>query len=206
MITQSSDIEDNNEDIEALIKKEVPQSIKFITGSSKKMANLLDGLLQVSRIGSIVINFEKIDMNIKIQEILNSLQFEIDEAQINVTTLPLPQCMADSNMMDHIFTNLINNAIKYKNPSNKSIIKISGWITDGGAIYCVEDNGIGIAPEHQKVIFDLFHRLYPDDKAGGTGLGLTIVARIVERLSGKIWLESEPNKGSKFFIQLPKII
>ena len=73
------------------------------------------------------------------------------------------------------------------------------------SIYCVEDNGIGIAPEHQDNIFELFHRLDPADSAGGEGLGLTIITRILDRLNGSITVESELGKGSKFFVSLPAV-
>jgi signal transduction histidine kinase len=102
-----------------------------------------------------------------------------------------------------VFTNLISNAIKYRDPAKEGIIRISGKVESGMSIYGVEDNGIGIAPAHQKKVFEIFHRLNPDNSVSGEGLGLTIITRIMDRLGGKIWVESEPGKGSKFFIALP---
>jgi signal transduction histidine kinase len=82
------------------------------------------------------------------------------------------------------------------------VIQISAKIEDGQSVYCVEDNGAGIAMDHQGKIFEIFHRLEPEKK-GGEGLGLTIVRRILDRHNGKVWVESEPGKGSKFFVSLP---
>ena len=139
-----------------------------------------------------------------IDGILLSMEYQIQENDVTVTVDPLPDCIADTHMLDHVFTNLIGNAIKYSHPANKAEITISGKVEDDMSIYCVEDNGIGIAPAHQKKIFEIFHRLNPNDAVGGEGLGLTIVTRILDRLGGKIWLESKPDKGSKFFVALPK--
>jgi signal transduction histidine kinase len=108
-------------------------------------------------------------------------------------------------MLDHVLTNLISNAIKYLDPAKEGKIKISGKVEDGMSIYCVEDNGIGIAPGHQRKVFEIFHRLNPEGSVSGEGLGLTIVTRILDRLGGKIWLESEEGHGSKFFVSLPTV-
>jgi signal transduction histidine kinase len=106
-------------------------------------------------------------------------------------------------MIDQLFSNLVGNALKYLDTDRKSKIHISGTVDNDRSIYCVEDNGIGIEPNHQSKIFELFHRLNPDDSAGGDGLGLTIVTRILDRNKGSIWLESEKGKGSRFFVSLP---
>jgi signal transduction histidine kinase len=96
----------------------------------------------------------------------------------------------------------LDNALKYLDDSRPGMIHIYGKIDNGQSIYCVEDNGVGIASEHQNKIFEVFHRLEPDKKSG-EGLGLTIVRRILDRHNGKIWVESELGKGSKFFVSLP---
>jgi signal transduction histidine kinase len=142
-------------------------------------------------------------MNKTVREVLAAMEYQIKEKGIAVTVDSLVGCVGDKNMLDRVFINLIGNAIKYSDPAKKGEIKISGKVEDGMSIYCVEDNGIGIAPDHQENVFEIFHRLDPDDAAGGEGLGLTIVTRILDRLEGKIRLESEPDKGSKFFVSIP---
>jgi signal transduction histidine kinase len=194
---------DIREEVEAVIGEEMPQSLDFIMSGTKKIYNLLNGLLQISRIGETEIKNEVIDVNALLDDILKSVEYQIKENDIHITVDCLPACTGDKGMLDSVFSNLIGNAIKYSNLSANKEIHITGQIKERISIYCIEDNGIGIAPEHQKKIFEIFHRLDPDDDAGGEGLGLTIVVRILERLNGKIWLESEPGKGSSFFVALP---
>jgi signal transduction histidine kinase len=197
--------EGNRQQAKALLKESISESLGFITGSAKKMSSLLDGLLQISRVGTVEIKSESIGMNKTIGEILATMEHQIKENHITVTVEPLADCVADENMLDHVFTNLISNAIKYRDTAKECEMKISGSVEDGMSVYCVEDNGMGIAAGHQKKVFEIFHRLNPESDIEGEGLGLTIVTRVVDRMGGKIWLESEAGKGSKFFVALPTV-
>jgi len=96
----------------------------------------------------------------------------------------------------------VDNALKYLEPARSGQIRVSGRVEDGRTIYAVEDNGVGIAPEHQSRVFEIFHRLNPS-VGDGEGLGLTIAQRILERQNGKIWVESKADNGSTFFVSLP---
>ena len=169
------------------------------------MSSLLAGLLQVSRVGSKEVEIKPLDMNQTINNVRHSMEFQINEAGAELVIEELPDCLGDGDMINQVFSNLIGNALKYLDPERKGKISIHGHIADGNSIYCVEDNGIGIEPEHQRKIFELFHRLNPEDSAGGEGLGLTIITRILDRLNGSIRVESEPGKGSKFFVSLPTV-
>ncbi len=139
------------------------------------MAGLLDGLLQISRVGTVEINSESVDMNKTINEVLASMEYQIKENNIAVTLETLADCAGDPDMLNNVFSNLIGNAIKYRDPAKESEIRISGEAKDGMSIYCVADNGIGIAADHQSKVFEIFHRLNPSDDVDGEGLGLTIV-------------------------------
>jgi signal transduction histidine kinase len=203
LIMEQSEGADKSQEIEPLIKEDIPECLNFITRGAKKMASLLDGLLQISRIGTVEIHSESLEMDNIVREILASMEHQIKNNNVSVKVESLPRCIGDTHMLDHVFTNLISNAIKYRDPAKENEIRISGRVEDGMSIYSVEDNGIGIDPDYQKKVFEIFHRLNPEDSASGEGLGLTIVTRVMDRLGGKIWLESEPGKGSKFFIALP---
>jgi signal transduction histidine kinase len=96
----------------------------------------------------------------------------------------------------------MDNALKYRDPKRSPVINVSGAIEHGRAVYCVRDNGIGIAAAHQDKIFELFHRLDPS-RSRGDGLGLTIVRQILGRMEGEIRVESEPGTGSRFYVTLP---
>jgi PAS domain S-box-containing protein len=194
---------DKSWQIEPLIKEDIPQCLRFITSGAKKMSSLLDGLLQISRIGTVKIHSESLDIDRIVREVVDAMEHQKKVSNITVTVDSLPGCIGDTHMMDHVFTNLISNAIKYRDPEKEGIIRISGKVESGMSIYCVEDNGVGIAANHQKKVFEIFHRLNPEEDVKGEGLGLTIITRIMDRLNGKIWVESEAGKGSKFFIALP---
>ncbi|MDO8283096.1 MAG: PAS domain S-box protein [Thermodesulfovibrionia bacterium] len=188
------------EEISPLIK-ELPDSFRFISTSVVRMDALLNGLLQFSRAGKVELKKEDIDMNMLINEILDNLNHRLKDTGASLEVTDLPQCTGDREQIGRIFSNLIENAVKYLDPSRKGEIKVTGYVKDNSSIYCVEDNGIGIAVDHQKQIFHIFHQL--DPMKVGEGLGLAIVQRMVERHGGKVWLESEAGKGCRFFVALP---
>ena len=191
--------------IRILTEEEIPESIKFISKSAEKMGLLLDGLLQVSRVGSMEIRIRPLKMNEILHTICQSMEFQIKQKDVEVIMDPLPDCQSDVRLIDQLFSNLIGNAIKYLDPERKGKVHITGTVKNAQSIYSVEDNGIGIELQNHSKIFKLFHRLNPGDTAGGEGLGLTIVSRILNRIHGTIRVESEPGKGSKFIVSLPAV-
>lgn len=194
--------DDVKEKIESIMQEEIPEDLHYIHSSIAKMDALLNGLLRISRVGTATISMKRINMNKMISDVASSLEFQIKEAKVDLEISELPNCKGDWVQINQVCTNLVDNAIKYRNPNRPAIIKISGYTENGKSIYCVEDNGIGISRHHQDNIFEIFHRLNPNESMG-EGLGLTIVRRILDRHNGKIWVESKPGKGSKFYISLP---
>ncbi|MCK5564425.1 MAG: PAS domain S-box protein [Planctomycetes bacterium] len=186
-----------------LIDEEIPESLGFISAGTSKMKMLLDGLLQVSRVGSQEVDIDSLDMNKMVHDIADTFAFQIKEQDVSVTIEELPGCKGDEKLVNQVFSNIIGNAIKYFDPERKGSINITGRCDNSECIYCVEDNGIGIHKNHQGKVFELFHRLNPDDATDSQGLGLTITKRALDRNSGWTWVESEPGKGSKFFVSLP---
>ena len=182
----------------------IPQALRFINAGVTKMETLLAGLLRYSRLGRVALTIRPINMNGLLAEIIAAMKFQLDEAGAEVSVDPLPACAGDNVQTSQVFANLIDNALKYRDPARPLRVTVSGVVRDGDAIYEVRDNGVGIAPEHQAKVFEIFHRLNPD-LTTGEGLGLTIAQRVLERQKGRIWVESRSGEGSIFFVSLPAI-
>lgn len=187
-----------------ILEEDIPDSLKYILSSTSKMDSLLSGLLKLSRVGRSATTLSNVDMNELIGEINNAFEFHLKEAGVEFRVGNLPPCLGNDVELNQMFSNLVSNALKYLDPERPGNISINGRLEDDHVIYTVEDNGVGIANEHQKKVFEIFHRLNPEDTEG-EGLGLTIVNKIVSRHSGRVWVESEPGKGSTFFVSLPTI-
>jgi PAS domain S-box-containing protein len=184
-----------------ILTEDIPESIRFILASTSKMDTLLTGLLQLSRVGRQKLTLTRLNMNALVSDILSTLESQIKESKVRIEVSDLPPCKGDLTQINQVFTNLIENAIKYLNANREGRITISGEKQGKRTIYCIEDNGIGIAENHVDKIFEMFHQLDPSKK--GTGLGLTIVKRILDKHGGSIHVESEAEKGSRFYVELP---
>ena len=189
-------------ELKPLVETAIPQALHFINAGVNKMEMLLAGLLRYSRLGRIALAIRPLEMNELLAEVVAAMKFQINEAKAEVRVEPLPACLADRDQTSQVFANLIDNALKYRDSGRPLRIVIGGRIEDGRAVYTVTDNGIGMSPEHQPKVFEIFHRLNPDATAG-EGLGLTIAQRVLERQHGKIWVESREGVGSTFFVSLP---
>lgn len=177
--------------------------LETLSTLSKRLDDQILAILNYSRIGRADLPTEETDMNSLLRDVLDSLQFSLDESHVAVwIPRPLPAVRCDKVRIAEVFQNLISNAIKYND-------KIEKWIEIGyngdetKPVFYVRDNGIGIAEKHFKNIFKIFKRLHSKNLyGGGTGAGLTIVKKIIERHGGKIWLLSELSKGSTFYFTL----
>jgi signal transduction histidine kinase len=188
--------------VTSLLDEDIPESLRFIQTSTSKMDALLTGLLRLSRLGRAALNMERLDMNALLSRIVDSTEFKIKEAGVTLDLGELPACVGDEVQVEQVFSNLLDNALKYLSPDRPGVIRITGEVSDEHCVYCVEDNGIGIDPAHQGMIFEIFHRLDPA-RGTGEGLGLTIVKRVLSRLGGRVWVSSEAGVGSRFFVALP---
>jgi signal transduction histidine kinase len=168
------------------------------------MKRLLEGLRQIADVGYLPMHIGSVDMNELLREITEGLRPKLTPGRGSLSVADLPACAGDLVQLNEVFSNLLDNAIKYLDPHRQGEIRVSGRSADGRSIYCVQDNGIGIVPEQQDRVFDMFYRVHPEAGTQGEGLGLSIVQRLVERHHGRIWLESEPGQGSRFFVALPK--
>lgn len=185
-----------------ILDEDIPEALHFIRTSASKMDALLMGLLRLSRSGRGALKIEPLDMNELITRVIDSTDFQFREGGITLNVSDLPPCRGDAVQVNQVFSNLLDNARKYLDPRRQGIIRISGTIEGERSVYCIEDNGVGIAPGHLDKIFEIFHRLDPS-RGSGEGLGLTIVRRILGRLGGDIRVESEIGTGSRFCVSLP---
>jgi signal transduction histidine kinase len=171
---------------------------------TRRMETLIDSLLQYSRLGRVDLAIDRVDLNEIVAEILDSLAISLREEKVEVRVpRPLPAVRADRVRVGEIFQNLIVNAMKYNDKAEKWVE--IGWreSPDGPPLFYVRDNGIGIPEKHRDAVFRIFKRLHGRDKyGGGTGAGLTIVKKIVERHHGRIWVESSAGEGTAFYFTL----
>jgi signal transduction histidine kinase len=187
----------------SILGSDIPEALGYIQTSISKMDSLLSGLLRLSRAGRAALNVGDLDMNLLISEITRGFEHSIREARANLEVGDLPSCRGDAAQINQVFSNLLDNALKYLDPGRQAVITITGREEGNQVVYCVQDNGIGIPQEHQERIFEIFQRVDPKASAG-EGLGLAIVKKIVSRHAGKIWVESEPGAGSRFHVALPR--
>ncbi|MBX3475350.1 MAG: PAS domain S-box protein [Planctomycetes bacterium] len=189
---------------DALLTQDIPEAVGFIAASTRKMDALIKGLLRLSRLGRAPLQMRSVDMNHLISETVSATQFLLTERGMQVELGDLPACWGDETQLGQVFSNLVDNAIKYRDQGRPGIIRIRGRVVDDYAVYEVEDNGIGIAPDHQGHIFEVFHRLAPDGEVPGEGLGLSVVRRIIDRHEGDVRVRSTPGVGSQFTVILPR--
>ncbi len=177
--------------------------INFIVEGAQRMKLLIDDLLAYSRVNTKDGEFESVDMDNVMSTVLSNLHLisEENKAEIIIDE-PLPIIKGDPSQMVHIFQNLITNGIKF-NDKKTPEIHISSQINRNEWLFKVSDNGIGIATEYQEKIFEIFKRLHDRQEYPGTGIGLAICQKIIERHGGKIWVESEMGKGSTFYFNIP---
>ncbi len=176
--------------------------IEYIVENAKRMKYLIDDLLEYSRVTSQAKGFENIDPEKVLESVLSNLSILIVENNVIVTHDSLPTVFADKNQMLQVFENLITNAIKFRGNEPP---KIDIFAQNNGEewIFAVKDNGIGISTKHQEQIFEVFKRLHTKEEYPGTGIGLSIAQKIIERHNGRIWVESELGKGSTFYFTIP---
>lgn len=189
-------------EVDRILGDVAPEALDFIGKGVQRMDALLTGLLKVSRAGRVVAAPRVLDMAQLVRKVTSAVEFQVRGAGVEVAVDPLPPCVGDPAMMAQVFGNLLDNALKYLDPARPGRIAIRGEAVNGEAIYTVEDNGIGIAPEHFQKVFLMFHRLDPN-RGTGEGIGLTIVRTLMERQGGRVWLESRPGEGTRFRVALP---
>ena len=177
--------------------------IDFAVDGANRMEQLIQDLLTYSRVGTRGKPFEYADLNDVLEQVVLNLRTYIDENQASVSYDQMPAVFGDKSQLIQLFQNLISNAIKFRKMGELPQIHVRAEMQNGECLISVADNGIGIDPKYSERIFIIFQRLHTNREYTGTGIGLTISKRIVERHGGRIWVESEPGIGSTFFISMP---
>jgi PAS domain S-box-containing protein len=178
--------------------------VAYIVDGATRMQQLINDLLAYSRVGTKGKEFQLTDCNAVVRQTLANLQVAIAEKNAAVTHDPLPAIMADAGQLVQLLQNLVGNAIKFCG-SDVPQVHISAVQKDAEWVFAVRDNGIGIAPEYAERIFLIFQRLHSRREYAGTGIGLAICKRIVERHGGRIWVESQMGEGATFYFTIPTI-
>ncbi|MBM3889294.1 MAG: PAS domain S-box protein, partial [Verrucomicrobia bacterium] len=179
--------------------------IHFAVDGAQRLQTLINDLLTYSRLGTRGKPFEPTDSEVVLKRVLNNLQVAIEESGATVTHTALPTVMGDATQLTQLLQNLISNAIKFRRPEEPPRVQVAAERRGDEWLFSVRDNGIGLETRFAERIFLIFQRLHTREEYPGTGIGLALCKRIVERHGGRIWVESEVGKGSTFFFTLPAV-
>lgn len=185
------------------LDQDAREFIQYAVDGANRMRDLIAALLAFSRVGTRTQPFERFDCQKVMHRVLTNLLMTIDESRASVTHDPLPLLLGDPVQIEQLLQNLVANAIKYCKKTEPPSVHVSATRAGNQWVFSVRDNGIGIDPEHHERIFVIFQRLHSWSEYSGTGIGLAICKRIVERHGGRIWVESQLGKGSTFFFTIP---
>jgi light-regulated signal transduction histidine kinase (bacteriophytochrome) len=177
--------------------------IWYIVDGAKRMEKLIEDLLTYSRLSRAELTLEAISAESSVKQAISDLEQFLTENDAEVTYTQLPIIQVNPVQFEQLVRNLIHNAVKFRT-EDKPRVHISARRTDDFWVFSVTDNGIGIDPEQSERIFRIFQRLHTRDEYTGTGIGLAVAKRVVERHGGRIWVESTPGKGSTFYFTVPE--
>jgi PAS domain S-box-containing protein len=186
------------------LDSDADEFIGYALEGATRMGDLIQNLLDYSRISAFKRESAPTDCEAVFRKSMENLRVAVTESNATVEHDPLPVVIADLSQLGQLFQNLIANAIKYRSRERPPHIQVSAREESAEWIFSVCDNGIGIEPQYFETIFGIFQQLHSREEYGGTGVGLAICRRIVERHRGRIWVESEPDKGATFCFTIPK--
>ncbi|MGZ7068017.1 MAG: sensor histidine kinase, partial [Methanobacterium sp.] len=189
------------------LDEDADEFMDYIVEAAIRMKKQIEGLLEFSRVATKGNEFQKVNMDEVLERTINSLNSLICECNADITYDDLPRVMGDPGQLQRVFQNLISNALKFRKYEEPLKIHISANNSEDGKeyVFSIQDNGIGMEAQYFERIFTIFQRLHTIGEYNGTGIGLSIVKRIIERHGGRVWVESKFGKGSTFFFTLPKI-
>lgn len=177
--------------------------IGYAVEGARRMQRLVGDLLKFSRAGSQHGEREPVDTREVVGSVLGSMRHTIAETGAEFDLGELPTVCAVPGQLDHVFLNLVSNAIKFRHDGEPPRVRVGAAREPDAWRFSVRDNGIGIDKEYAERIFQMFQRLHERGRYEGSGIGLAITKKIVERHGGRVWFESEPGRGSEFFFTIP---
>jgi signal transduction histidine kinase len=183
-----------------------PEALRLlnnVTAGTQRMNDLIERLLKFSQTMHQPLSMRPVNISGLVKEVLEELCPEHVDRRIEVKIGDLPECVGDLPLLRQVFLNLLSNSFKYTGRKEKPVVEVGCQQVEGERVYFVRDNGAGFNMENAERLFGIFQRLHSDDEFEGTGVGLSLVRRIVQRHGGRIWAHSEPDKGATFFFVLP---
>jgi PAS domain S-box-containing protein len=187
----------------AVLDEQSSDYLARMLAAAARMRTLIEDILAFSRVGRKGGGFVPVDLTGVVREVIGDLDVRLQEAAGRVELGPLPTVEADPVQMRQLFQNLIGNSLKFRRPDEPLVVTVTGLARDGLARITVRDNGIGFEPEYRERIFEVFQRLHGHDAYEGTGIGLAICRKIVERHGGTITAEGVPRSGATFLVAIP---
>ncbi|HMJ90104.1 MAG TPA: ATP-binding protein [Candidatus Acidoferrum sp.] len=182
---------------------EVRQLLSHIARNSHQMGLLIDGLLRLSQFTGQTISKQTVPVSTLVSDILADLRRELGDRNLKIEMENLPDCVADLTLLKQVFVNLLANAFKFTREKAQRRIEIGGARRGNDYVYFVKDNGAGFDMQYAEKLFGVFQRLHSADQFEGTGVGLSVVQRIIERHGGRIWAEAALDRGATFSFSLP---
>ncbi len=174
-----------------------------IMASGEHMQRLIDGLLRLSRLGRQPLSKGPVDAGALVREVVDELRPQHGGREVVVHVSEIPGCVGDRALLRQVLVNLLANAFKFTRDREKPLITVIGWTEAGEKFYCVRDNGAGFDMQQADKLFAAFQRFHDAGQYEGTGIGLSIASRIVQRHGGRIWANAEVGKGAAFFFSIP---
>jgi two-component system sensor kinase len=192
-------LEDYNDQLDA----EGKRLLNVVRSNTQRMSQLIDDILHFSRAGRTALTYSEIDMNELVHQVLEELKSSMDGRNLTLNIAPLPLVNGDQAMLHQVIENLLTNAIKFTGSTINAHIEIGCKHEDATTTFFVRDNGVGFDMQYVDKLFGVFQRLHGVTEFEGTGIGLAIAKRVINRHGGQIWAEAELNKGATFYFSLP---
>jgi len=186
------------------LPEEAQRYLNLVRESTKKMGCLVDDLLAFSRLNRQSLNKALVSMKELVEQTLVSLENEYKNRKIDIEVGDLPACLGDAAMLRQVWVNLFANALKFTRERENARIEIGAQFIDGENVYFIKDNGAGFDMQYANKLFGVFQRLHSEREFEGTGVGLAIVARVINRHGGRVWAEGKVDEGAVFYFSLPR--